>query len=316
MSYVLCGSYLHRESVMLSERSRCESLITEQPLPSFCSQHPSRRLWKLGFALTQPDGHVFSNVMRIMLQLFSQRKKKKKGVKLNPRTSLLPRQPNLFLYLPQMNNCLAQVGRPLFHIGENISGETWNHGKLPLSGNKAKTFPPSCLLRSEFSPSLLPTGPSGPARPTMKGFLSCFFFFVKRSFFLSFQLLFQVISHLQSLFQSRNTTWQGVMAGELVAKTAGIIFVLARPRLKQPKHIMEKLTRYSCKDGHFDCESKSNRGTLLCSAVFIWSVQVDLVRKSRTDKTKSEIIKTLFATEPADSFSADIKSILAFKTPT
>lgn len=108
--------------------------------------------------------------------------KKKKAEKLNPRTSLLPRQPKLFLYPPHVNNHSAQVGRLLFHIDENSSRETWNHGKLPLSRPEAKPFPPSCLLRSESSVSLSPTGPSGPAQPTMKGFLSCFW---SREFFFA-----------------------------------------------------------------------------------------------------------------------------------
>lgn len=127
---------------------------------------------------------------------------------LNPRTSLLPQQPKLSsLRQPHMNNRSAQVGRLLFHIDENCSGwergggGTWNHGRLPLSGPGAKTFP--SLLSPTLWIPLSHRSLRGPAQPMMKGFLSCFWLFTKPA-------ASSRLSHTYSIcVRASDATWQG-----------------------------------------------------------------------------------------------------------
>lgn len=81
-SHVLCGSYLHQEPMMLSERNRCGGLITEQLLP------PSARniLPEAATArarLNTARWTRVSTVMRILLQRLSG-----KGRKVEPQDLL------------------------------------------------------------------------------------------------------------------------------------------------------------------------------------------------------------------------------------
>lgn len=69
-----------------------------------------------------------------------------------------------------MNDHSAQVGCLLFQIDESGGGEAWTHGRLPLSGPAAKTFPPSlvsptlrilCIALSHWSPRADPAHDEG-----------------------------------------------------------------------------------------------------------------------------------------------------------
>lgn len=71
----------------------------------------------------------------------------------------------------------------------------------------------------------------------------------------------------------------------MVAKTVGISFVLARPWWKRPKHIIDKLTRY----GKTVPLIANPRATAGLSVIYLSG----LLKWTGTDKTKSEIRKTL-----------------------